>query len=106
MWGFLGKLVSRSKGLSAVFGEVVFKTPQEHGVYSRSFFEWRVKRAMDSRHTYIAVAMRPDAYAGLEGAATNYIHFDVDTAVRLRDSLNACIEFARQQPRPIGGPAA
>jgi len=40
--------------------------------------------------------MRPDSYAGPEGSVKNYINFDVDTAIRLRDSLNECIEFARK----------
>jgi hypothetical protein len=105
MWVFLRKLLSRSsKTLNAVFGDVVFTTPQEHGASTRSFFEWRVKRSVDNGQIYIAVAMLADASAGREGSPTNYIHFDLDSAVRLRDNLNNCIEFARQQSASVGRP--
>lgn len=97
MWALLEKLVSKSKSLNSSLGEVVYITKREHGVLSHSFFEWRVKSTFDGSQIYVGVAMRPDAYAGAEGSPTNYMNFDLDTAVRLRDSLNECIEFARRK---------
>jgi hypothetical protein len=104
MWSPLGNLISRSKTLNALFGDVIFTTPQEHGAYSGSFFEWRVKRSVDGRQLHIAVKMKPDGAAGTQGSMTNYISFDLEAAVRLRDNLNECIEFARRQPASAGQP--
>src|SRR5579871_2243800 len=97
MWSLLGNLLSRSKTLNALFGDVVFTTPREQGAYARSFFEWRVKRSIDNKHLYIAVLMKHDGAVGTRGSMTNYINFDLEAAVRLRDNLNDCIEFARGQ---------
>jgi hypothetical protein len=102
MWMPLGKLFSRSRTLNALFGDVIFTTPQVQGTYSRSFFEWRVKRSIDRTRIYIAVKMRADGSAGAEGAMTNHISFDLETAIRLRDNLNECIEFARRQSGSTG----
>jgi hypothetical protein len=102
MWGPLGKLLSRSKTLNALLGDVVFITPRERGASSYSFFEWRVKKSADDAHFYIAARMRADGSAGLEGSPTNYISFDLEAAVRLRDNLNDCIEFIRQQSSRSG----
>jgi hypothetical protein len=93
MWIPLGKLFSKSKTLNALFGDVVFTTPQVPGTSSHSFFEWRVKRSIDSTRIYIAVKMRADGSAGSQGSMTNHISFDLETAIRLRDNLNECIEF-------------
>jgi hypothetical protein len=97
MWNLLGKLLSRSKTFNALFGDVMFTTPREHGAYARSFFEWRVKRSIDHRHIYIAIKMKPDGAVGRQGSMTNYINFDLEAAIRLRNNLNDCIEFVRQQ---------
>jgi hypothetical protein len=102
MWVVLKKLFSQSKSLNALLGDVVFLTPREQGASAHSFFEWRVKASLDNSKIYIAVALKPDGYAGPEGSPTNYIQFDLDTAVRLRDSLNDCIEHARQLPQSVG----
>ncbi len=96
MWTSFKNLFARSKGLNAALGEVIFHTPREHGIYSSSFFEWRVKRSLDDTATYISVAMKADSYAGPEGSPTNYISFDLEAAIRLRDNLNGCIEFMRR----------
>src|SRR5437764_5994569 len=106
MWSFLRelpsrlrKLLSQSTTANLVFGEVVFVTPREHGAFAHSFFEWRVKAAVDKGKVHIGIAMRADAYAGSEGSPTNYMQFDLETAERLRDSLNDCIEFVRRQSK-------
>jgi hypothetical protein len=97
MWPFLEKLLSRSTTLNMMMGNVVFTTPRERGAFAHSFFEWRVKASIDGSQVSIGLAMKADSYAGVEGSPTNYMQFDVDTAIRLRDNLNACIEFVRQQ---------
>jgi len=96
MWPIFKRLLSGSKLLNVTAGEIILTTSQESGVSRHSFFEWRVKETIDKSDVFIAVKMLPDSYAGPEGAVKNYINFDVDTAVRLRDSLNDCIEFARK----------
>jgi hypothetical protein len=100
--GLIGKLLSKSKTLNALLGDVIFTTPQEHGAYAQSSFEWRVKRSVDNTRIYIAVKMKPDGAAGMQGSMTNYINFDLETAIRLRDNLSDCIEFARRQSGPPG----
>ncbi|ATN35366.1 hypothetical protein ACO34A_16305 [Rhizobium sp. ACO-34A] len=40
---------------------------------------------------------KPDGYAVPEGSVTNYINFDLATAVRLRDKLDECIDFASRR---------
>jgi hypothetical protein len=40
---------------------------------------------------FVAVRMRPDAYAGPEGAPTNYMNFDIETAQQLKLNLDRCI---------------
>jgi hypothetical protein len=99
MWFFLRKLVSGSTTANLMFGEVVFVTPREHGAFAHSFFEWRVKAAVDESQVHIGLAMRADAYAGVEGSPTNYMQFDLETAERLRDRLNDCIDFVRRQSK-------
>jgi hypothetical protein len=106
-WGFLKKLLSKSKPLNAAFGSVIFTTPQERGASSRSFFEWRVKSSLDDTRVYVGAKMTPDAYSGNEYQWKNYINFGLEAAVRLRDNLNDCIEFARRRhPSQSDGRAA
>ena len=95
MWPVFRKLFSRSKSMNALFGDVIHVTPREHGTNSSSFFEWRVKKSLDSTQIYVSLAMIPDGYAGAAGSPTNYINFDLATATRVRDKLNECIEVAR-----------
>jgi hypothetical protein len=106
MWSLLGNLLSKSKTLNALLGDVVFTTPQEHGAYAYSFFEWRVKRSIDNRQAYVGVMMKADGGVGTQGNMTHYISFDLEAAVRLRDNLNKCIEFARRHSEPAGQPSS
>lgn len=102
MWFLFRKLLAKSKTFNALLGDVVFITPQEYGSLGHSYFEWRVKKSIDNSRLFVAVAMIADGYAGAEGSPTNYIQFDLDTAIRLRDNLNDCIEFVRQQSGTVG----
>ena len=97
MWAMFKGLLSGSKSLNTLLGSVVFSTPREHGNYAHSFLEWRVKKTLDDRSLVIGLSMKPDGYAGAEGSPTNYMNFDLDTAIRLRDHLDRCIEFVREQ---------
>ncbi|MCX8571253.1 hypothetical protein [Aminobacter sp. MET-1] len=87
--------------MNVLFGDVIHATPREHGINSGSFFEWRVKKSLDSTQIYVSLAMIPDGYAGSEGSPTNHINFDLVTATRVRDKLNECIEFARRHDRSM-----
>jgi hypothetical protein len=54
---------------------------------------------VDESQVHIGLAMRADAYAGVEGSPTNYMQFDLETAERLRDRVNDCIDFVRRQSK-------
>jgi hypothetical protein len=96
VWPVFKKLFSRSQSLNALLGDVIFATPSEHGTNSHSFFEWRVKKSVDSTKVYVSLAMIPDGYAGAQGSPTNYINFDLETAERVREHLTECIDVARR----------
>jgi hypothetical protein len=91
MWTAIKRLLARSSLLNQALGDVVFETPEIGGASSHSFFQWRVKRSMEGGHYVVALRMRPDAYAGAEGSPTNYMHFDIESAQRLRFQLDQCI---------------
>lgn len=95
MWPILKSMLSRSKLFNPIAGDVVFATTEETGSFRHSLFEWRVKELLDKSDVMIGVKMKPDSYAGAEGDVVNYINFDIETAIRLRDHLNECIEFAQ-----------
>jgi hypothetical protein len=97
MLSSLKKLFSRSAIANAMFGDVVFAMPREQGTASHSFLQWRVKATIDRSQIHVGLAMKADYYAGAEGSPTNYMEFDLETAVRVRDNLNECIEFVRRQ---------
>ncbi|WFU02961.1 hypothetical protein QA648_04045 [Rhizobium sp. CB3171] len=105
MWSVFKALLSGIKPFNVMAGDVIFATAWESGTSRFSFFEWRVKELLDKSDVLIGVKMRPDSYAGPEGDVKNYINFDIETAIRIRDSLNECIEFARHY-REIGGKAS
>jgi hypothetical protein len=44
--------------------------------------------------------MKPDGYAGPEGSPTNYISFDLATALKIRSDLDECIKIARHFDSP------
>jgi len=92
MWTAIKKLLARSNILNQALGEVVFETPELKGVSAHSFFQWRVKKSLEGCDYVVALRMRPDAYAGAEGSPTNYMHFDIETAQRLRFQLDQCID--------------
>jgi len=92
MWEFARKIFSKSKSLNAALGDVVFETPSVTGQNPRSFLQWRVKKDLDGGTYFIGLSMLPDAYIGPEGAPTNYMNFDIQSAQRLRFQLDRCID--------------
>lgn len=96
MWAPLKRLLARSKTLGPLLGDVLFETPRLRGQSSHSVFQWRVKKSLDEKSLYIALKLIPDGYAGPEGSPTNYINFDLATAVRIRADLDQCIKMARR----------
>ena len=95
MWPIFRSILSRSKLFNTIAGDVVFATTEESGSSRHSIFEWRVKELLDKSDVVIGLKMKPDGFAGAEGDATNYINFDIETAIKVRDHLNECIEFAQ-----------
>src|SRR5258708_1238568 len=100
MWPFFAKFVTRSKRLNAQLGDAVFVSPQEGGFVPGTFFEWRVKKSFDGAALYIAGRFLADTINDTYG----YIHFDINTAIRLRDNLNYCIQEASKLDSRIGSP--
>ncbi|MFK4512218.1 hypothetical protein LPJ38_01630 [Bradyrhizobium daqingense] len=91
MWASIKKILSKSQLLNQAMGDVVFETPEIRGGHSRSFLQWRVKKSVNGDQYFVALKMRPDAYAGPEGEPTNYLNFDIEAAQRLRSNLDLCI---------------
>jgi hypothetical protein len=91
MWAVVKTLLAKSKLLNQALGDVVFETPEIKGASAHSFFQWRVKKSVEGGQYFVALRMRPDAYAGPEGSPTNYMNFDIETAQRLKFDLDRCI---------------
>jgi hypothetical protein len=91
MWSFVRKFLAKSKLLNQALGDVVFETPEIKGATSHSFFQLRIKKSVEGGQYFVALRMRPDAYAGPEGSPTNYMNFDIETAQRLKFNLDRCI---------------
>jgi hypothetical protein len=93
MWSVFKKILARSKSLNVLLGDVAFTTPRERGISKHSFFEWYVKKPVDGEGLYVSAKLIADGFAGPEGSPTNYVSFELDAAIRLRDNLNDCIEI-------------
>ena len=91
MWTFVKKSLARFKSLNQALGEVVFETPEIKGATSYSFLQLRIKKSVEGDQYFVALRMRPDAYAGPEGSPTNYMNFDIEAAQRLKFNLDRCI---------------
>lgn len=91
MFKFMRSILGASDTLNSLLGDVLFETPKVDGQAYFSQFQWRVKQGVNEAEMYISAKLRPDAYGGWKGAESHYISFDIATAERLRDDLNACI---------------
>jgi hypothetical protein len=90
MWTFVKKSLAKFKSLNQALGDVVFETPEIKGGSSHSFLQLRVKKSVEGEY-FVALRMRPDAYAGPEGSPTNYMNFDIEAAQHLKFNLDRCI---------------
>jgi hypothetical protein len=91
MWDFLRKILARSNVFRAAGGDVVFVTPPVRGQTLHSAFQWRIQRDLDGNSLYIGLKLFPDAWVAVEGQETSYINFDLESAKRVRENLDACI---------------
>ena len=94
MWEGVKRWLFRSPSMNAMMGEVVFVTPPQQGRSNHSYLEWRVKRSVDGKDLFIGAPMIADGDAGPDGSVTNYIQFDLNAAIEMRDRLDACIRYA------------
>jgi hypothetical protein len=95
MWGPLRKLLRRSRNINALLGDVLFESNPVIGQTSHSTFQWQVKRGLDDKSFYLSVKMRADGSIGSEGSPTNYISFDLATALQVRADIDECIAIIR-----------
>jgi hypothetical protein len=94
LWKGVKRWLFRSPLMNAMIGDVVFVTPRQPGRSNHSYMEWRVKRSVDGKRLFVGAAMIPDGYAGPDGSVTNYIQFDLNSAIEMRERLDACIRYA------------
>jgi hypothetical protein len=94
MWAPLKKLLARSTSFKALLGDILFESEPVKGQSSHSIFQCQVKRGLDEKSYFVCIKMKPDGYAGPEGSPTNYISFDVATALKIRSDIDECIEIA------------
>ena len=102
MWGPFKKFLARSKSFKALLGDVVFESEAVRGQVASSHFQWQVKRGLDEKSYYVCIKMRADGSMGREGAPTNYINFDLPTAMKVRADIDECIAIARHFVSPDG----
>ena len=102
MWGPLRRLFAPSKSFGALFGDVVFESEVVRGQAASSQFQWQVKRGLDEKSYYVCVKMRADGSIGAEGSPTNFINFDLPTALKIRADIDECIAIVRHFASPDG----
>ncbi|UVC11060.1 hypothetical protein IHQ71_11035 [Rhizobium sp. TH2] len=91
------RFLSKLPFLNSALGDVVFETAPLKGQASGSFFQWRIKQTGDGKGMLIGMKLRPDRYAGPEGAVTNYIELSIEAAEQARADLDRCIaEYHRR----------
>lgn len=93
------RILSKLPFLKVALGDVVFETAPLKGQVSGSFFQWRIKQTGDGKGIFIGMKLRPDRYAGPEGAVINYIELSIEAAEQARADLDRCInEYHRRVP--------
>jgi hypothetical protein len=102
MWGPLRRLFAPSKSFKAPFGDVVFESEVVRGQAASSQFQWQVKRGPDEKSYHVGVKMRADGSIGPEDSPTNYINFDLPTALKIRADIDECIAIVRHFASPDG----
>ena len=76
----------REFGLQAMAGGVPVRVNE-----ARAMAGFDPLTEMEGGEYFVAIRMRPDAYAGPDGSPTNYINFDMEAAQRLKLNLDRCI---------------
>lgn len=84
--------VGKSGIFNRILGEVVFETPSVKSETIYGYVAFRVKQNYDDSGARIGMKLRPDSYAGSKGSPTNYIFFDIDGALKLKEHLEQCID--------------
>ncbi len=102
MWGPLGRFFSRSNSFKALFGDVVFESEAVRGQLANSQFQWQVKRGLDEKSYYLCVKMKADGSMGPDRSPTNFINFDLPTALKIRADIDECIAIVRHFGSPDG----
>jgi hypothetical protein len=95
-------MFARSNSFKALFGDVVFESEAVRGQLTNSQFQWQVKRGLDEKSYYLCVKMKADGSIGPERAPTNYINFDLPTALKIRADIDECIAIVRHFGSPDG----
>ena len=95
MWMLMRRLLSKSRTLGSLFGDVVFQTTPLQGQSSNSAFQWQVKKGLDGKSSYVCVKLVPDGLMGPDGSPTTYTSFDLATALQIRADLDECIRIAQ-----------
>jgi hypothetical protein len=91
------RFLSKLPFLNSALGDVVFETAPLKGQVPGSFFQWRIKQTGDGTGMFIGMKLRPDRYAGPEGAVTSYLELSIEAAEQARADLDRCIaEYHRQ----------
>ena len=102
MWASLKNFLARSNSFKAMFGDVVFESETVRGQAASSQFQWQVKRGLDEKSYYVCVRMKADGSIGPESSPTNYIIFDLPTALKIRADIDECIAIVRHFASPDG----
>src|ERR1700757_2828032 len=102
MWGPFRKFLARSKSFKPLLGDVVFESEAVRGQAASSQFQWQVKRGLDEKSYYVCIKMKADVSIGPERSPTNYINFDLPTALKVRADIDECIAIARHFASPDG----
>src|ERR1700754_4569110 len=102
MWGPFKKFLARPNSFKALLGDVVFESEAVRGQAASSQFQWQVKRGLDEKSYYVCIKMKADGSMWREGAPTNYINFDLSTALKVRKNIDECIAIARHFASPDG----
>src|ERR1700743_2094344 len=100
MWAPLRNLFSRSSSWKALLGDVVLESEAVRGQAASSRFQWQVKRGLDEKSYYVCIKMKADGHIGSEGSPTNYINFDLPTALKIRADIDECIAIVRHFGSP------
>jgi hypothetical protein len=94
MWGSLRNILSRSKLLNSLVGDIILETSTVHGQLSRSLLQWRLKKGLEENKFFfseINTSFFYKVYLGVTSTTNAYIELDITQAIQCRASLDECI---------------